>query len=138
MAKIVVTALDLEMPDATDISSEITAANLEFTAEMKDTTDFESAGWRERISGLKEFTLNFTMQIDASNANWNAMWTNFLAGTAMTFDAQVDGGSAASTANPSVTGSVIPNTHSVGGSIGEVHTVSFAFPSTGAPTFVVA
>lgn len=117
--------------NGTDLSDYTKKAELTTKVEEKDVTTFGSDGWKELLGGLKsgEIALDF-LQDFANSALDSIMWP--LLGTVVPFEVRPDN-AAASTSNPSYTGSVLINGwNPIQGSVGDEATVGVSFPTSGA------
>lgn len=123
--------------NGTDVSAYTKKAEVAVEVEEKDTTTYGSAGWKENIGGLKsgnigvEFLNSFTAaELDA------IMWP--LLGTKVAFVVKPVAGTT-TTSNPAYSGTVlIKGWTPIGGSVGDVATVSQTFPTSGAVTRTTA
>src|SRR6185369_15645997 len=83
------------------------AAKIELTVnvEDKDVTTYASAGWKERLGGLKdgELAVSFFNDIAAGNLD-SLFWAQL--GNVVTFEVRLTQGSV-STSNPKYTGSIL-------------------------------
>lgn len=105
----------------------VEAATLDSTA-MGDT-------WIENTLGLKSGTLTLSLLDDfTDNAIDELVWTWFNTGTAVAWVTRVEADSIVSVSNPQYSGSLVPNTYSLGGGVGELAMKELAFPLTGAVT----
>lgn len=115
-----------------DRSADIKSSVLTINVAEQDVTDFASAGWVEVIGGLKSGTLAIEFQDDvASSAVDSVLWA--LIGTVVTFEVRATS-SSVSSSNPKYTGSVLINSHNIGGAVGEVAKKSVTYPTSGAVT----
>ena len=113
-----------------DRSADIKSSTLTIDVNELDTTDFASAGWTERIGGLKSGTLTIEFQDDvAASAVDSVLWP--LLGTVVSFEVRATSASVGAS-NPKWTGSVLITSHSIGGAVGELATKSLSFPTSGA------
>lgn len=105
-------------------------ASFSASGESIDTTTFSSSGWKERIQGLKEFSMSLSGFYDPTDTNGQvALRTAWLNGTTVTVDYLVDGA-------VGFQGDYLVTSMEIGaGTSGEV-SVSFELESTGALTIV--
>lgn len=88
--------------------------------------------WEEFIAGLRKGTLELEALDDyAVSSVDSVLSTAFFSTTpTLTFEVRADGGSV-STSNPKYTGTVVVNSHSVGGGIGDLAMKKLSLPTTG-------
>lgn len=136
MTKMVLTSEYVAI-NSVDVSSWVRKAELSVEVEDKDVTTFGSAGWNERIGGLKSAELSIEFLQDfADNDLDEDMWT--LLGTVVTFEVRPTSSSVGAS-NPKYTGSVLINAwNPIEGGVGDEASVSVTFPVTGAVTRAVA
>jgi len=106
---------------------------LAIQVEDKEVTTYASAGWKERLGGLKEGTLGLSLfnDIAAGNLDQN-FWTNL--GSVLAFEVRLTQ-SARSTANPGYIGNIlVKEWKPIQGSVGDVATVDVSFPTSAAVT----
>ena len=119
--------------NAVDLSAYLKSCTLTVEGDAVDTTTMGDS-WKENTMGLKSGTLAIEFLDDFASGTVDAtVWSAFNTGTAIAFEVR----SAATTVtatNPKWTGSVLPNAHSVGGSLGDAAKKSLSFPTTGAIT----
>lgn len=136
MAKMVLTSEYVAI-NGVDVSSYVRKAELSVEVEDKDVTTFGSAGWTERIGGLKsgELSIEFLNDFAASDLD-SDMWA--LLGTVVTFEVRPTSASVG-TSNPKYTGSVLVNAwNPIEGGVGDEATVGVSYPVTGAVTRATA
>lgn len=108
---------------------------IEFSVEVedKDVTTYASAGWKERLGGLREATLSLGALNDiAANSIDQNFWTN-LQGV-VSFEVRLTQ-SARSTANPGYIGNIlIAEWKPLAGSVGDVASSDVSFKTTGLVT----
>jgi hypothetical protein len=122
--------------NAVDESSNIKSSTLVVDVAQLDTTDFASAGWVEYIGGLKSGTLSIEFQDDVAAAAIDSkLWA--LLGTVVAFEVRLTS-AVVGTSNPKWTGSVLINSHSAGGAVGDLAMKSLSFPTSGAVTRATA
>lgn len=132
MAKKVITASDIVI-FGTDYSSVCKNVAIEATVDEHVVTDYESAGWEEKIAGIKRFSLTFDVDHDEDLGGLDEdIWDNF--GSVVAFTVSPDGGLAISQANPDLVGNVLVNAWRWGAPVGSPNSQSFTFPGTGALT----
>ena len=108
--------------------AEIDNWKLDISADMLDSTDFASAGWKEFIAGLKEWSGSFSGNWDMTDtAGQLAIQTAFLAGTPITLRLDVD-------STHYYSGSAHIKSLGVETPVGDKVTVSYDFQGTGALT----
>lgn len=129
MAKYVVTDATLSI-NGTDVSDSVARAELTQTAAEVDVTDFGSDGNTEVIGGLKSGSLSFDIHQDYGVGAISAELQN-LVGTIGTF-VVTPNGSTPSAENPEFTAECLISTVTfVSGSVGDLSTASYTFPTSG-------
>lgn len=120
-----------------NFSNLVAAVTLEFSAEEQDVTSFGTAGFRERITGLKDGTLSVDfMQDFAAGSVDQYFWSNL--GSAVAVTLSPTSGSASSS-NPVYSGTVVVVGYSpLASSVGDLATFSVSFPTSGAWTRATA
>lgn len=137
MAKYVVTDATLSI-NGTDVTSAVARAELTQTAAEVDVTDFGSGGNTEVIGGLKSGSLSFDIHQDYGTGAVSKLLSEDLIGTIGTF-VVTPNGTAVSAENPSFTVEALINTVTfVSGSVGDLATASYTFPTTGGLTIATA
>ena len=132
MAKYVVTDATLSI-NGTDVTAGVARAELTQTAAEIDTTDFASGGNTEVIGGLKSGSLSFDIHQDYGVGAVSATLQD-LVGTIGTF-VLTPNGTAVSAENPQFTVEALVSTVTfVSGSVGDLATASYTFPTTGGIT----
>lgn len=136
MAKFVATDYKVVFGTA-NFSNLVAAVTLEFSAEEQDTTAFGTAGFRERIAGLKDGTLSIDFMQDFAVGSVDSyFWSNL--GSAVAVTLTPTSGSV-STSNPSYSGTVLVTGWSpMASSVGDLATVSVSYPTSGAWTRATA
>jgi hypothetical protein len=119
----------------TDISAMVTQIELSLSAEELEITNFASAGWRQKISGLQEGTVALTFNDSYAASNADALFglggTFGLGVAPIYFDIKATSSSRGST-NPSYVMRVLNLGGSImSGAVGSVAVKSFTFPTTG-------
>jgi len=136
MAKYVVTDATLSI-NGTDVSTAVARAELTQTAAEVDVTDFGSGGNTEVIGGLKSGSLGFDIHQDYATGAVSATLQD-LVGTIGTF-VVTPNGTAPSAENPQFTCEALITTVTfVSGSVGDLATASYTFPTTGGITIATA
>ena len=129
MAVLVLTAEFISL-NATDLSSYMKKGELAIEVAEEDVTAFASAGWKAVTGGLKSGTLSLTANDDFAVGLLDAiMWP--LLGTNVAFEIRPTS-AAASTSNPKWTGTVLINSHKVGGEVASVAEKDWSLPTSGA------
>lgn len=123
--------------NAVDESANVTAVELDLEGVDLVTTNFGSAGWDERIGGMKSGTVRVSFNSDyASAALDSKLFTLF--NTVTTFNVRADD-AAVSASNPEYQFSVLCNELSpIAGSVGDLATQDVTWPITGTVTRAVA
>jgi len=137
MAKYVVTDATLSI-NGDDVTSAVARAELTQTAAEVDVTDFGSGGNTEVVGGLKSGSLSFDIHQDYGVGAVSKILSEDLIGTIGTF-VVTPNGTAVSADNPSFTVEALINTVTfVSGSVGDLATASYTFPTTGGITIATA
>lgn len=117
--------------NSVDRSSSVKSATLSLEVASLDTTVMGQT-WESFIAGLKKGSLEIEFVDDfAASALDSVLWALFA--TVTTFEVRADGGTV-TTSNPKYTGSVLLNSHSVGGGIGDLAMKKLSLPTTGTIT----
>ena len=136
MAKYVVTEATLSI-NGTDVSDAVARAEVTETAAEVDVTDFGSGGNTEVIGGLKSGSLSFDIHQDYGTGAVSDTLKD-LVGTIGTF-VVTPNGATPSAENPQFTCEALISTVTfVSGSVGDLATASYTFPTTGAITIATA
>ena len=136
MAKYVVTEATLSI-NGTDVSDAVARAEVTETAAEVDVTDFGSGGNTEVIGGLKSGSLSFDIHQDYGSGGISDTLKD-LVGTIGTF-VVTPNGTAVSSENPQITTEALITTVTyVSGSVGDLATASYTFPTTGGITIATA
>jgi len=136
MAKYVVTDATLSI-NGEDVSSAVARAELSQTAAEVDVTDFGSGGNTELIGGLKSGSLSFDIHQDYGTGAVSTVLQD-LVGTIGTF-VVTPNGTTPSAENPQFTATALITTVTfVSGSVGDLATASYTFPTTGGITIATA
>lgn len=137
MAKFVVTGTKVSL-NGSDISSNCARAELVINAAEVDTTDFGSNGWTEVIGGLKSGTVSLDFHSDFGSGAVSALFQD-LVGTIGTVTLIAANGTAASTATPQYSATVLINSFTpVSGAVGDLSTFTVSFPTTGEVSYATA
>ena len=136
MAKYVVTEATLSI-NGTDVSDAVARAEVTETAAEVDVTDFGSGGNTEVIGGLKSGSLSFDIHQDYGTGAVSDVLKD-LVGTIGTFVVTPNGTTVSAT-NPEITTEALITTVTyVSGSVGDLATASYTFPTTGGITIATA
>jgi len=136
MAKYVVTEATLSI-NGTDVSDSVARAEVTETAAEVDVTDFGSGGNTEVIGGLKSGSLSFDIHQDYGSGAISDTLKD-LVGTIGTFVVTPNGTTVSAT-NPQITTEALITTVTyVSGSVGDLATASYTFPTTGGITIATA
>lgn len=121
----------------TNFSSMVASVTLEFTAEEQDVTAFGTAGFRERISGLKDGSLSVDFHQDfAAGSVDQYFWSQL--GSVVSVTLKPTSGTTNSS-NPAYGGSVLITGWSpLASSVGDLATVSVSYPTSGVWTRATA
>ena len=123
--------------NAVDMSEWTRSVTLPFEAEELETTTMGQGGWRSRIAGLKDGSMDLELINDYDAAAVDALlWPLF--GTVVTVAIRPTS-AAISTANPEYSGTVLVNQiNPLDGSVGDLAVRSVSWPSAGAWTRATA
>ena len=136
MAKYVVTEATLSI-NGTDVSDSVARAEVTETSAEVDVTDFGSGGNTEVIGGLKSGSLSFDIHQDYGTGAVSDTLKD-LVGTIGTFVVTPNGTTVSGT-NPQITTEALITTVTyVSGSVGDLATASYTFPTTGGITIATA
>jgi hypothetical protein len=121
-----------------DISGSVARAELVINAAEVDVTDFGSSGWTEVIGGLKSGTVSLDFHHDYGTGAVSRLFQD-LVGTIGTVTLIAANGTAASSATPKYTATVLVNSFTpISGAVGDLATFSVTFPTTGPVTYGTA
>lgn len=114
-----------------DLSDHIDKVTINVTADEVDSTAFSSTGWRSRLGGLKEWSVNIEFQQDFAASKVDAtLWP--LLGSTATIIAKPTS-SAVGATNPTFTGTALVSQYSpFDGSVGDLNKTSVTWPGSGA------
>ncbi len=120
----------------TDLSPMLTGITLDLAQDELDSTNFGSAGYRQKLGGLQAATITLNFNQDFAASQVDALFGiggTFGHGSAGPFYLDVKATSASRSAtNPSYVFAWLPLNYTVlTGSVGDLATVSLQFPSTG-------
>ena len=115
-----------------DLSDHVSSVTLEISADEIVTTSMGST-FNERVGGLKDGSLSIEFQSDFAASEVDAtLWPLF--GTVTSFVVKPTS-DAVSATNPSYSGNILINQHiPVGNAVGELATMSVAYPTSGTIT----
>jgi hypothetical protein len=138
MPKMVLLASYLAV-NGVDISANVTKIEVVANIEKKDVTVFTSLGWKEYKGGLKSGQVSFEVFNDFTDNELDEdMWTLFIAGDPVSFEAR-SVNTVASATNPKYTGSfLIEKWSPISGKVGDVNGASYSYETSGAITRGVA
>ena len=130
MAKLVLTNANISI-NATDVSSSVASVQIETTVDEVETTAFGPGNGKTRVGGLLDSTISLDMHNDYS-AIEGLIYPLIGSTTTIVVKPNV---TAVSSANPSYSAVCLINSWSpVNGAVGELNTVSVAFPVSGTIT----
>lgn len=135
MAKFVLIA-EKVLINSVDLSSYCSKAEVTISAEIKDTTNYASGGWKEELGGLKQAKVSLEFYNDFGAGLLDAIMFPLL-GTVVSFE--FAGTQAARSAtNPSYTGNLlVSDWNPLTGKVGDVDTSSVSYQSSGVVTRVI-
>ena len=122
---------------ANDVSSAARSVEISLEADDVETTNFGSAGWRERIGGLKGGSVSIEWLDDVASGAIDGVIFNLFGGTAA-MTVRTGGTAAIGTSNPEYQFTVLVNQTASGGAVGDLATKSVTWPITGAVTRATA
>lgn len=133
MAKFVVQNPVVEFAGGT-VSSSVAQCTIALESDDVETTNFGSAGWRERIGGLKGGSVSFDFHQDLALSSIDStFWTN-LGGTVQV-KVRPGGTAAIGSANPQYEFVALVTEYSpIDSAVGDLATFSVTLPITGAVT----
>jgi len=116
------------------ISANVAQVTIALEADDIETTNFGSAGWRERIGGLKGGTFSMDVHQDMAAGSIDEQFWDSLGGTAL-IKVRPGGTAAVDTSNPSFDFTVMVSAiNPVDGAVGDLSTQSISWPITGEVT----
>lgn len=120
-----------------DLSTYCSKAEITISAEIKDTTNYGSGGWKEELGGLRQAKLSLEFYNDFATTLLDSIMFPLL-GTIVTFE--VAGTQAArGVSNPSYIGSLlVSDWNPLTGKVGDVDTSSVSYQSSGIVTRVTS
>lgn len=83
--------IKVEDTGVSPVEIKATDASLDTSAGEIDVTDFTTNGWNANLSGMKSYSLNFTMIFDNSDSLKNKVRDAYLNSTVMDFEVLPDG-----------------------------------------------
>jgi len=123
-------AKNLRIKTGSNAITGLNDASFNINGETIEVTTFESAGWKERIAGLKDFSMSLSGFYEKDDADGQgALKTALLNGTSVPVDYLVDGSSG-------FRGDYLVTSMETGASPSGEVTVSFSLESTGALTII--
>lgn len=136
MSKFVLTA-EKVLIAGNDLSTYCSKAEITISAEIKDTTNYGSGGWKEELGGLRQAKLSLEFYNDFATTLLDSIMFPLL-GTIVTFE--VAGTQAArGVSNPSYIGSLlVSDWNPLTGKVGDVDTSSVSYQSSGIVTRVTS
>lgn len=130
MAHLVLTDAFVEI-NGTDLSGDTRQVTLNYEAEAVDDTDFNSSGAQEKLSGLTDWSLDVEFAQNYSSSQVDDTLFSLVGSSAVTANVRPKDASQGST-NPNYQGSVLLQSYPpLGGSVGDLATVSATFEGTG-------
>jgi predicted secreted protein len=120
------------------ISANVAQVTISLEADDVEVTNFASAGFRERIGGLKSGTFSMELHQDYALASIDSTFFSNLGGTAAVV-VRPGGTAAVGTANPEYRFNVLVTEYSpVDSAVGDLATFSVSYPISGAVTRATA
>jgi hypothetical protein len=116
--------------NGTDLSDHIAAVTLDTSADEVETTAFGTSGWRSRVAGLKDGSIQLDWHQDFATSSVDSVLSSAFGsvGTVVVYP----NGSAISASNPRYTISAVISSYSpVAGSIGDLLTFSTTWAFAG-------
>lgn len=137
MAKYVVTDPVVIFAGGT-ITTSCASVTISLEADDVETTAFGGSGWRSRIGGLKQGTVDFEFHQDMEAGALDATVYPYLGATA-NVRVRPGGSAAVGTSNPEYRFDVLVNAwNPIDSAVGDLATVSVSWPITGAVTRATA
>lgn len=137
MAKYVVTEPVIVFAGST-VTNSCASVTITLEADDVETTAFGSSGWRTRIGGLKQGTVDFEFHQDFAVGSIDSLLNTNFGGTCAV-KVRPGGTAAIGSANPEYQFDVlVVQNIPIDSSVGDLATVSVSFPITGAVTRAVA
>lgn len=113
-----------------DVIQDLNDASFSVSGDSLDTTNFESNGWKEKLQGLKEFSMSLSGFYKPTDTNGQVVLRDALLNSnTVTVDYLVDG-------LVGFQGTYVVSSFETGASVSGEVTVSFSLESTGALTVV--
>ena len=119
--------------NGTDLSDHIGAVTIDTSADEIETTAFGTAGWRSRVAGLKDGSIQLDWHQDFATSSVDAVLNSAFGsvGTVVV----IPNGTVASATNPRYTMTAVISSYSpVAGSVGDLLTFSTTWAFAGAMT----
>jgi len=133
MAKFIVQNPVIEFAGGT-VSASVAQCTISLQSDDVETTNFGSAGWRERIGGLKGGTVSFDFHQDLAVASIDSTFYSNLGGTVQV-KIRPGGTAAIGTSNPSYEFIALVTEYSpIDSAVGDLATFSVSLPITGPVT----
>ncbi len=120
------------------VTASCVKSTISLEADDNITTNFASAGWKERIGGLKGGSVDFEFQQDFGTAALDSVLFPLL-GTVAAVTVRPGGSAAIGTTNPEYQFSILVSQYNpMDSAVGDLATVSVGWPITGAVTRATA
>lgn len=120
-----------------NLSAWCTSASFKYDVDDQETTAFGTSGYRSRIGGLKDATLDLEFNQDLAAAAVDATLSPLL-GTVVTFTLK-QSTAATSATNPEYQSSVLITEYTpIDGKVGDLAAIKVSYPNTGAVVRAVA
>lgn len=138
MAKIVVTDAFVSL-DGTDVSEWVASLTFEVNVDTQDTTTMGTNGWRDRLGGLKDFSVSIDALTDFAASQFDSViWPLAIARDPVALIIRPTS-AAVGTSNPQFAGNVIVTQYTpLSGGVGSVAGGSFTLEGAGAMTRTTA
>lgn len=116
---------------STNKIAELTAPKISSGAEIIDITSLDSAGWKESLAGLKDWSISSDGNLKMTDTNGQAaLWTAYTTGASVSLVFRLG-----STATPSFSGSAFVTKFEPGADVTGKQTISITLTGTGALTY---
>ena len=120
--------------DGNDLSDHILSATLSRSAELVEDTAMTTAGFRSRIAGLQDWSLEVTFKQDFDSSEVDETLYSRIGGSVISV-VMTPTSAAAAPGNPSFTGNCILESYQpLAGGVGELSVVTATFQGVGALT----
>lgn len=121
-----------------DFSDHISSITVDHGAAEVDATNFGSAGWEEKLGGLKKWSATIQFQQDYATSEVDATLYNSV-GSTVAFNGRYSSATGTSATNPAYYGSLlVTSLPRISGAVGDLHGFSVTWPGTGALNYATS